>query len=124
MCAKKKYRHIFCSTKCKKDAQVKYNRPKIDDRLFKKIYDKYYRTVKICAFQMCENKTKRLQHLEDLMQYGFLELWFTYNRNKMECSDAYIKKAVKNAMWANIKYWFKACDKYVATDFFEKVNLD
>lgn len=123
MCARKNAKHIFCSTKCKKDSQVNYNREKIDDKLYRKIYDENYKLVQTLAFQMCENKTAKLQYLEDCMQYGFIELWKTYNRNKMECSKKYLRKAIKNTMIDGIKYWFDSNKKYVPIENSQMINI-
>ena len=123
MCARKTTKHIFCSTKCKKDSQVKLNRPLIDNKLYKVIYDKNYELVKTCAFQICENNSYKLQWLEDCMQYGFIELWKTYNRNKMNCNKKYLRKAVKHAILDNIKYLFIKNEKYVACDDFDLIKL-
>lgn len=123
MCARKKVKHIFCSTKCKKDYQVNYNRPKIDDKLYRQIYNDNYQLVKICAFKVCENKTEKLSYLEDCMQYGFIELWKTYNRNKMNCSKKYLKKAITNTMLDGIKYWFENNKRYVCVDFLGDIKI-
>ena len=53
------------------------------------------------------------------MQYGFLELWKTYNRNGMECSDKYIRKAVRHAMIDGIRYWFEATKRLIPADEFD-----
>lgn len=116
MCARKKAKHIFCSTKCKKDNQVKYDRPRIDDKLFKRYYDDNYQLVRTIAFQFCENKTACIQYLEDCMQYGFLELWNTYNRNGMDCSKKYLRKAIKHNITDNMQWWFKQNRLYVANE--------
>ena len=123
MCARKRTKHVFCSTKCKKDSQVNYNREKIDDKLYKKIYDENYKLVQTCAFQICENKTERLQYFEDCMQYGFIELWKTYNRNKMDCSKKYLRKAIKNAMIDNMKWRFDSNKKYVPLESLQIIRM-
>lgn len=122
MCARKKTKHIFCSTKCKKDSQVNYNIKKIDNKIYKEIYNKNYKLVQTCAFHVCENKTEKLQYLEDCMQYGFIELWKTYNRNKMCCNKAYLRKAITHTMIDNIKYWFDSNKKYICVDFLEETR--
>lgn len=109
MCAKKRVKHIFCSTKCKKDSQVKIDRPKIDNKIYNKIYKKYYNQVRIEAFNLCKNTLDR-QDLEDMTQYGFLELWFIYNRNKFNCSNNYVKKAIRNSIISNYKWSWKNRD--------------
>ena len=123
MCARKRTKHVFCSTKCKKDSQVNYNREKIDDKLYKKIYDENYKLVQTCAFQICENKTERLQYLEDCMQYGFIELWKVYNRNKMNCSKKYLRKAIKNTMIDNMKWRFDSNKKYVPLESLQIIRM-
>ena len=123
MCARKRTKHVFCSTKCKKDSQVNYNREKIDDKLYKKIYDENYKLVQTCAFQICENKTERLQYFEDCMQYGFIELWKTYNRNKMNCSKKYLRKAIKNTIIDGMKWWFSSNKKYIPMENLQIINI-
>lgn len=123
MCARKRTKHVFCSTKCKKDSQVNYNREKIDDKLYKKIYDENYKLVQACAFQICENKIERLQYFEDCMQYGFIELWKTYNRNKMDCSKKYLRKAIKNTMIDGIKWWFDSNKKYILMENLQIIDI-
>ena len=110
-------------TKYKKDSQVNYNREKIDDKLYKKIYDENYKLVQTCAFQICENKTEKLQYLEDCMQYGFIELWKTYNRNKMDCSKKYLRKAIKNTMIDNMKWRFDSNKKYIPLESLQIIRM-
>lgn len=105
MCTKKKVKHIFCSTKCKKDYQVNYSRNKISDNVYRYFYDKYYELVKICAFEFCHDTFERT-YLEDCMQYGFLELWHIYNRNKFNCSKKYIRKSISHSISDNMRYKF------------------
>ena len=108
MCSRKRVKHVYCSTKCKKDAQVNYNRPLISNKLFKQLY-----------------ADMKLQFLEDCMQYGFLELWKTYNRNGMNCSKKYIRKSVKHAMLDGIRYWFSRVRKELPVDEFDiKLFID
>ena len=106
MCAKKRAKHIYCSTKCKKDAQVKTDRPQIDNSVYKTIYNKYFNKVRRVAFILCDNTLDR-QELEDMMQYGFLELWYIYNRNKFDCSEEYVDKSLRHSITSNYKWFWK-----------------
>lgn len=119
MCTKKRAKHVYCSTKCKKEAQVNYNRPKIENKIFKNLYLKKYKLVQRCAFQLCEGNKMKLQFMEDCMQYGFIELWKTYNRNGMKCSDKYIEKAVRHAMICGVRYWFDKQKRLILADEFD-----
>ena len=125
MCSRKRVKHVYCSTKCKKDAQVNYNRHPISNKLFKQLYADNYELVKTCAFQICEGNTMKLQFLEDCMQYGFLELWKIYNRNGMNCSKKYIRKSIKHAMLDGIRYWFSRVRNELPVDEFDiKLFID
>lgn len=110
---------LRCSTKCKKEAQVKYNRPKIENKIFKNLYLKRYKLVQSCAFRLCEGNKMKLQFMEDCMQYGFIELWKTYIRNGFECSDKYLKTAVYHAMLDGMRYWFEATKRLIPADEFD-----
>lgn len=102
MCTVKRNKNIFCNTKCKKDAQFKFDRPKIDNKIFKELYKKHYNRVKRISFNECP--PERMDLLEDCMQEGFLELWKTYNRNGMNCSMKYLDEAIRHNIIDYIKY--------------------